>query len=276
MSDLALPSPEDVRAGLAAGGRILEWWRKVEAYLKRRKNYVLFTGMEGVGKTVLFDFLSGKAYEKGYRPPAKSNKLERGRTADPGRPIGLKVIPGQSARPRMEAVERTLLGKTPPLGVVHVVANGFASIRGHESTEVIRKAGRVKSVADLQNLQRKREIEELRQVCGWLRDAHRMARQPSWLIVAVTKYDLFPDALADVRSEYGPGGRGEVVKLLDDLVRFVGADNFQWQAVPVCGWLEDFTFARDGRKSRFTPQQRDVLVEELGKLISGFCHGERG
>ncbi len=174
----------------------------------------------------------------------------------------------------MEAVETTLLGKRPPAGIVHVVANGFASVRGHEASEVLQKTAKLKTVQDWQKYQRKREIEELEQVCGWIRQAQQKRRRPAWLILTVTKYDLFPEATADLRDHYFPGGRGDVVKLLDDLTRRVGSDNFRWQATTACGVLADQSVAKADVKSRLTPQQRDALIEELGKPIEGFCHYE--
>jgi len=270
-----LPSPEEIETALKTGERVAALWKRISDYFRRKRTYALFSGMEGVGKTVLLDYLTGRAYERGYEPPDTSKRAERGTTTSAKWPVGLVVVPGQFSRPRMEAVEGTLLGKRPPVGVVHVVANGFASVRGHEASDTIAKTAKLKTVAEWQKSQRKREIEELEQVCGWIRQAHRNRRQPAWLILTVTKYDLFPDATADLHDDYFPGGRGEVVKLLDELTRRVGSDNFRWQATTACGFLSDQLVAKAEVKSRLSPQQRDVLVEELGKLIGGFCYDER-
>jgi len=42
------------------------------------KGRILFTGMNGVGKTTLFDYMTAKAYSKDYRPPDKSHHRETG------------------------------------------------------------------------------------------------------------------------------------------------------------------------------------------------------
>lgn len=266
-----VPTPDDIEAAVKTGERIAGLWKRVSDYFRRKRTYALFSGMEGVGKTVLLDYLTGQAYQRGYKPPDPSKRDDSGPTA-PERPVGLVVVPGPFSRARMEPVEDTLLGNRPPVGVVHVVANGFASVRGHEASEALQKTAKLKSVEDWQGYQRRREIEELEQVCGWIRQAQQKRRQPAWLILTVTKYDLFPEATAELRDDYFPGGRGDAVKLLDDLTRRVGSDNFRWQATTACGVLADQQVSKSEVKSRLSPQQRDALIEELGKLIEGFCH----
>jgi len=44
-------------------------WQKILAILLGKKTKIAFTGMAGTGKTVLFDYLTDKAYKRDYKPP---------------------------------------------------------------------------------------------------------------------------------------------------------------------------------------------------------------
>ncbi len=56
---------------------ILSAWQRISAWLAKKKS-IAFTGMAGVGKTVLFDHLTGTAYKRGYTLPLRSESLEKG------------------------------------------------------------------------------------------------------------------------------------------------------------------------------------------------------
>jgi putative ribosome biogenesis GTPase RsgA len=49
-------------------------WNKV--FGKKR---IVFTGLSGAGKSVLLDFLSGKGFAQGYKPPKPSQSVEKGK-----------------------------------------------------------------------------------------------------------------------------------------------------------------------------------------------------
>jgi DNA replication protein DnaC len=55
---------------------ILSAWERISAWLAKKKG-IAFTGMAGVGKTVLFDHLTGTAYKRGYILPLRSESLEK-------------------------------------------------------------------------------------------------------------------------------------------------------------------------------------------------------
>ena len=93
-----LPSPEDIDTALKTGERVAGLWKRISEYLRRKRTYALFSGMEGVGKTVLLDYLTGKAYQRGYTPPGTSKRAERGTTTTEW-PVGLVVVPGQFSLP---------------------------------------------------------------------------------------------------------------------------------------------------------------------------------
>ncbi|HUK91999.1 MAG TPA: hypothetical protein VLZ81_16485, partial [Blastocatellia bacterium] len=86
-------------------------WEKITALLLGKKRSIAFTGMAGVGKTVLFDHLTGKAYKQGYTPPSTSLVKEAGKVSFQKKRIHITVIPGQDSMPRLEAVDEIFFGK---------------------------------------------------------------------------------------------------------------------------------------------------------------------
>jgi len=186
--------------------------------------------------------------------------------------MGMIVVPGQHSTTRIDTAEATILGKKPPEGIIHVVANGFATIRG-ETTHHLKESAKWKTVAAMQKWRKSQEIEELKQVCEWVRQAHRRYRKPMWLLLVVTKYDLFADDLS-IKNDYYPGGRGAVVSMLDELTRQVGSDNFGWQAAAACSWLEPFDWKGHSIPSQLTGLQRDSFITELTKQVLTFCTAE--
>ena len=231
--DPTLLTAEDIKRGIEIGKRVVSLWERIATAVGGNKSQVMLTGMQGVGKTVLFDYMTGKAYRSGYKPPSTSRVAETGKLGK----TGLLVVPGQSSAPRFAAVQSTLLGKRPPMGIIHVVANGFASIRGEEATRVLQKTARIRSIESLRSLLLRQEEEDLGQICEWIRIAHRSNRHPAWLMLAITKYDLFASDTG-LGQSYFPGGSGKIAKQLELLTTQIGSDHFRWQAANVCGNLE--------------------------------------
>lgn len=265
-------SPEDIKRGIELGTRLYGYWKQIAAAWGGKKKRIMITGMEGVGKPTLFDYMTGKAYAKGYRAPTTSLAAETGHLKSPDGQHGLIVIPGQESKPRVDAIAATVKGKNPPDGVIHVVANGFATstTRDQSTTTGVKDRAKLKSIEAYQRYQREREIRDLEQLCGWIRYAQREHRKPCWLLLVVTKYDLFPTG-ANIDRAYFPGGNSSIVQKLDELTHQVGSDNFTWRTAQVCTHLEDFTWDDQTIKSGMTIVQRDTLIEELVKRIVALC-----
>jgi len=246
----------------------VEW---LTDYLLGKRSSIVFTGMPGVGKTVLYDFLCGNAYSPSYQLPDKSRRPERGAKREGRQRIGLSVIPGDISRPRFEAIDELVLGKNPPHGVVHVVADGYADIRHDDARAYLVEEQGIGTISQFREFQRRGELEDLRDVCQMIRQAHRMHRRPSWLIVAATKADLYPDELDTAKTRYSPNGSGPFVDELRQLVGFVGADNFHWTSCPVCAARVQFTWREETVEPGIEEAQRDALVLRLWSTIKAHC-----
>jgi GTPase SAR1 family protein len=229
-------------------------FQKVSAFLSREKSTIVITGLPGVGKTVLSDYLTDVAYKKGYASPSTSTKLETRKTSIEKQRLEFKVIPGQGSSARLDALDEFFNDdETSSIdGVIHVVANGMSFVR-NEFTPKLRS---VDSLADYQRERFEEEIRDLNEVCELIRKSFRNKLKPSWLLVAVTKVDLYYDTIETARDRYSIQGQSEFSNRIRTLSNQVGSDNFYWDALPFCGRLDDFTFGNQTYPPQLRERQR--------------------
>ncbi len=215
-------------------------WTRVATRLFGQRRSIAFTGMAGAGKTVLFDHITGNAFKAGYRPPPISQVPEKGKLLTHRKKIALTVVPGQDSAPRLVATD-SLFGKESVHGVVHVVCNGFAALRSSDAKQYITEHG-LQTIEQFQEVQRREELRDLDDTCNLIRQSIRKHKEPRWMIVAVSKIDLYYDNLSRAAEYYSPSSDSPFAERMRKLEHKVGADNFRWSAVPVCSSLEDFTW----------------------------------
>ncbi len=247
---------------LLAGGLSLVFGKKTE---------IAFTGMQGVGKSVLLDQLTGKASRPAYQPPLQSQRLESGSVKSGGRRMRVGVIPGQLAEPRHVALDQLFRARKPVDGVVHLVSYGHATSRNPDAVDALVRDLKINTVAKYQKLQLERELEDLAQTCQAIREAHRKARSPKWLVVAVDKIDLFHDVIAKARRYYSPDADSPFAEQLRALTAQVGTDNFRWEAAPVCGCLAPFEWNGKALVPQLREEERQAYLAQLLRLLESYC-----
>jgi hypothetical protein len=107
-------------------------FQKITNRLRGEKSKIVITGLPGVGKTVLSDYLTDVAYKRGYTSPLKSEDLETRSTSIQKQRLDFKVIPGQDSPQRNNALDEFFEGNENSTidGVIHVVANGMSRVGG--------------------------------------------------------------------------------------------------------------------------------------------------
>ena len=250
------------REALIKGAGLLGSWL--------RKYPIAFTGMAGAGKTVLYDHLRGAAHSTSYRPPGKSESLERAPAKLGKKRMALHVVPGQDSLPRVVALDRLFLGRKPPLGVVHVVCNGFNELRSRYAADIFREDLQLRTVEALRNKLRELELDDLDETCDRVRQAIHRRRRTHWMIVAVAKADLFADNLEEAQAYYETDPNSPFVKRLRRLQSQAGSDSFRWAAAPVCCWLEDYIWNGSTVQSRVDSGRRNQMLLDFAKRLEDY------
>lgn len=226
--------------------------QKVGHLVRRRYPTVAVTGMTGVGKSRLVDRLSRRSPAEGTEEVGSAVMERRTRRARGLRGFRFRVVPGDNAATRLGALDEVFHDE-PVDGVLHVVAWGHATPRRAAGTTGAALASREEQLAA--------ELED------WTITAHRIASlavrrdRPIWLVVAVTKADLFADDVDEAVRYYSPGSGTAFGAKVDELRALAGGARLSIDVLPVAA-------AGDRRAGAgLSEKQATRLLEALARRL---------
>jgi hypothetical protein len=251
-----LPSSGRTALGATVAGGVLTGLasapERISHLFRRRFPTVAVTGMTGVGKSKLVERLTRRNTGDGAHEVGSAVMERRTRRSRRLQGFRFLVVPGDNAATRLGALDEVFHDE-PVDGVVHVVANGYATPR--------RTAGTTGAASATREEQLAAELED------WTITSHRIAsmavrrHKPIWLVIAVTKADLYPDEVDKAVHYYSPGSGSPFGDKVDALRALAGGAKLSIDVLPVSSQGGD-------RRSALTAKRAGAMVDALASRLA--------
>jgi hypothetical protein len=231
---------------------------KTKELLHLNKLRIAMMGLSGSGKSTLIDDFEGLTGRVGYAPPGPSLDTDTGSSKNHlKRRAKFLAVPGANAAFRTASVNEVF--EKPVVGIIHVVANGYSTIRESVTQQLLISRG-VDSPEKLRELQLSEEAREFGEVANIIRGHYAEHKHRIFLSIVVNKYDLFSMSAEPVRAHYHMSGSSPFAEHVRQLQAAIGSDNIQITLDPVCAWPDDFVWNGHTVKTTLSRADRDRLT----------------
>ncbi|MEE6267659.1 hypothetical protein V2E29_18690 [Streptomyces diastatochromogenes] len=240
-------------------------------------NPVAITGEAGAGKSVLYDALTQTIKTgdpNGTRSPDRERRRAVFRTGSRRAQASVVVIPGQASEERERALTATMGGTASPHGIIHVVCWGHNRTWQRREQRAIEETLRAANPAfdkdSVRDWHLRKEAEDFRDLCERITE-QRAAKRLRWMIIAVSKCDLYWDRIDEARDYYIPGA-GPDSEFHTPLRDLVDETSIKLAVLPMSSRLIRHQFVPQLQPQLFQldDEQLGVLRDHFGSALRGF------
>lgn len=279
------------------GGQLLESFQ-----LKRWLNPlaaaripIAVTGMRGAGKSTLADGFAKDIAVSTYRERGMSSSEEARRvlakTRTGKKRFQIVVVPGQKNADDVGGLTTfdSVFGTNRyPDGVVYLAAWGYSRIWGETQERAVLQTiatdrhvsvDRV-TLEDVRNYNLTYELADFQLTCEQIKRSWANARSRRlWLVIAVSKADLFPNSLSEASHYYIPAVEqahdSQFAKELRSLVGYIGESRLSRLAVvPISTYPREFSLGHHTVYPAGGAGFTRALLLNFRRMVGEFCDAE--
>lgn len=237
-------------------------------------NPIAVTGEAGAGKSVLYDALT-QSIRTGDGDSSRSPDIEKHatvlRSGSRRTRAAVTVIPGQLSSQRERALHDTMRGAASPQGIVHVVCWGHNRIWQRGAQRDVHDALTADGVVDQEAVRGwhlRKEAADFRLLVDAIIDG-QLATRLRWLVVVVSKTDLYWDRLDEARDHYIPGPPGRESAFAALLRDLENETSLRLSVLPMASRLirHQFLPGLPARTSQLDDTQIGALRTHLGQEL---------
>lgn len=231
---------------------------------------IVVLGRAGVGKTMLVNRLKdvGIYYETKF--PGVSRKLEYDVVDIESNPHTILVIPGQKFTERDLGIQTTFEEGKKIDGIIYVVDWGYTTLRDDVIRQTLIDSG-IDSIEKIRQINIESEIIDFSEIVNKISNINDNDKLPKWLIILITKVDLFESKLVLAKSHYHPNGNSEFSKLLIKLNENTN-NNIRMEMVTTSSTIDSYSWGNATQNSEHKTSEYHVgkfkeFVQNLSEII---------